>query len=932
MHKGSIKRGFRRAERFWMMPHVLRRVLVHALCGSALVVALLVAALPASAAASGSISGRVVAAADGSPTGGICVSIQNGPSTVTDADGTYVLEGLDTGSYVLQFSDCNTPPTFVTEWYDNRDRPDSADPVSVTDGADTALADVALQTGVSVHGTVTDTDGNPIEGISVNVNSNSNGSGAGTTTAADGTYATSPLPAGDYRVQFSDMTQTWATQHWNGQPSWNTANLLTLAATDGPSHDGIDAHLTHAATVAGTVTVAGGGAPLENICVEADVPNNGGWDWVGGTSTAADGTYSIGQLPATDVRVQFRDCATGDYTTQWYAAASSFNDSTPIVLGAGEQRTGIDAELELGVHVSGHVADGAGNPIAGINVNVNPTGPGNGAWGSTDANGDYTTSAVSPGDYRVQFAANGPDPAWATRYWDGQDTWNTATILTLAPSDAPVRSGIDATLTAAATVTGTVTDAQGQPVVDECVTAVVQTPGGYDGLANANTGSDGTYRLTGLASTSLTVYFQDCNGHGYVDQWWNGQPDVSAATFFTPPAGQVTSGIDAQLAAAGRIAGHVTDGNGDPLAGICAQATTTTSFGGLARTNGNGDYTINVAAAGTYRVQFVDCNDAPTFAAQWWNGAATEDAAQPIPLATGGSAEGVDAVLVPGAPATLSGRVTNLGGAAMTTACVVAYLPNQFAKFAPVDVDGNYEIDNLPSGTYALAALGCPSEESDPSPVVPDPTDPSVAYNAMWWNGVPLHLVQNPTGGPDPLAQGADMVTLTPGSQVGDHDWCFGCGAITITGTDTGARSITLSFQTPGLAAGDGDVAAQAAINSSLAYSASCTSNDGGVAGSGTGAGVITVDGLSAGSVYQCQVTASADGIAYANSTTTASIALPAPPRAPAVTPAATATPLAFTGGAPGPFAVLGGAMVVLGLVTVLGSRLRRSRRSSPCS
>jgi hypothetical protein len=265
----------------------------------------------------------------------------------------------------------------------------------------------------------------------------------------------------------------------------------------------------------------------------------------------------------------------------------------------------------------------------------------------------------------------------------------------------------------------------------------------------------------------------------------------------------------------------------------------------------------------------------------------------------------------------------------MTSACVVAYLPNQYAKFAPVDADGNYEIGDLPSGTYALAALGCPSEEGEPSPVVPDPTNPNVAYTAMWWNGVPLHLDQTQTGGPDPLAQGADMVTLTPGSQVGDHDWCFGCGAITITGTSTGARSITLSFQTPGLATSDGDVAAQAAIDTSFAYSASCTSNDGGVAGSGTGAGVITVDGLSAGSVYQCQVTASVDGIVYANSTTTGSIALAAPPRAPAAAPAAAATPLAFTGGAPTLVAVLGGAMVVIGLITVLGSRLRRSRQQS---
>ena len=126
-----------------------------------------------------------------------------------------------------------------------------------------------------------------------------------------------------------------------------------------------------------------------------------------------------------------------------------------------------------------------------------------------------------------RFQANGPDPAWASQFWDGQSTWNTATFLVLTSEDAPVRTGIDATLTPSATVTGTVTDAQDQPVGDECVTAVIQTPNGLDGLANTTTAPDGTYRLTGLASTSIAVYFQDCNGHGYIDQWWDGQADVS---------------------------------------------------------------------------------------------------------------------------------------------------------------------------------------------------------------------------------------------------------------------------------------------------------------------------------------------------------------------------------------------------------------------
>ena len=43
----------------------------------------------------------------------------------------------------------------------------------------------------------------------------------------------------------------------------------------------------------------------------------------------------------------------------------------------------------------------------------------------------------------------------------------------------------------------------------------------------------------------------------------------------------------------------------------------------------------------------------------------------------------IDATLAPGALGTISGKVTNLNGIAMTTACVVVYLPTQYALSRP---------------------------------------------------------------------------------------------------------------------------------------------------------------------------------------------------------------------------------------------------------
>ncbi len=92
-----------------------------------------------------------------------------------------------------------------------------------------------------------------------------------------------------------------------------------------------------------------------------------------------------------------------------------------------------------GVSVAGRVTDTNGNPLEGISVNVNPTDSGQGGWAQTDGKGDYTTTGVVAGTYRVQFSAPGPNPIWATQYWNARVSWNNADLLTVSANDAPVR-------------------------------------------------------------------------------------------------------------------------------------------------------------------------------------------------------------------------------------------------------------------------------------------------------------------------------------------------------------------------------------------------------------------------------------------------------------------------------------------------------------
>ncbi len=611
------------------------------------------------------------------------------------------------------------------------------------------------------------------------------------------------------------------------------------------------------------------------------------------TVTAADGTYTLTGLPGgIDVRIQFHDCsASPTHIDQWYSGVTDANASTPLVLAPGEVRAGIDAHLSDGIRVAGTVTDTAGNPLANIDVNVNPDGQGPSGFGRTDATGHYVASPVPPGRYRVQFRDDSSPPAWAATYWQQQPSYNSATLLELVAGDAPERDGIDAQLGAAASISGTVADPQGRPVANVCVDAVVDTPNGPDGLGQAVTGADGSYAFTGLPAAQVRIRVQDCNVVGpYRTRWWPAADTYEAAGIVDLQVGGHRTGIDVQLAAAATISGTVTDDQHRPLAGICVQATTPQAFGALAQTNADGDYQMVVNASGDYTVQFVDCTQQPSHAGFTAPG--------PTPVTLGQRVAGVDASLAAGATSTLTGSIRNGNGVAITGACAVVYLADQYALFGPVNADGTFTVSGIPSGTYALAFLGC--DTGQPSPTVHDPLDPARTYQAQWWHGVDLSLAGTAEGGPDPIAQHATLITIGVGQQLTGYDQCFGCqqtppapipttttpppvapnpptpppgqtGPLTITiiGHTRTHNAITLNFvATPAVANGAQAIRflGRAADPALITYTATCTATAAGTSSRSGTTSPLTLTGVDDSARYSCVVAAAGDGIQLGSS------------------------------------------------------------------
>jgi hypothetical protein len=249
----------------------------------------------------------------------------------------------------------------------------------------------------------------------------------------------------------------------------------------------------------------------------------------------------------------------------------------------------------------------------------------------TDSLGNYTLP-LAGGTYPVQW-------------YDGAPYEGLATPVVVA--DGAATTGIDAVLDNAAAISGTVTNAAGDPIPGICVYPYDAATGNRTADPSACTDSTGKYTLSVPAGASYNIVFYDPSGTSPT-QWYNGAPYESGATPVTVSGGTVT-GIDAVLGSTtSAITGTVVDGAGHGIANICVYpflaATTGRTADPAACTDASGDYTLAVAP-GSYNVVFYDATH--TFATQWYSGAAYEGLATPVAVSAGTPTTGIGATLTP---------------------------------------------------------------------------------------------------------------------------------------------------------------------------------------------------------------------------------------------------------------------------------------------
>ena len=231
-----------------------------------------------------------------------------------------------------------------------------------------------------------------------------------------------------------------------------------MVVADGDVVAGIDAELSVGGSISGAVTDASGD-PLAFVHVTLGPV-------FGEAVTEADGSYRINGLVAGSYTVRFAD-SQDRYLTEWFDDASDEASAMPVVVAQGEAVSGIDAQLAIAGSISGTVTGPDGNPVAGILVSAIGLAFRNAV---TSADGSYQINGLVAGSYTVQF--DDFEGRYLSEYHDDTYFEGSATLVVVGESEAVV--GIDAQLSAGGSISGTLTDTDGNPV--EGITVSVSGP------------------------------------------------------------------------------------------------------------------------------------------------------------------------------------------------------------------------------------------------------------------------------------------------------------------------------------------------------------------------------------------------------------------------------------------------------------------------
>ncbi len=259
-------------------------------------------------------------------------------------------------------------------------------------------------------------------------------------------------------------------------------------------------------------------------------------------------------------------------------------------------------------------------------------------------------------------------------------------------------------------ISGHVTAALGAAAlegIEVCAAPAAERPGRLAPENCSITAADGGYEVTELAPGQWNVSFKVSRlepADNFAPQSYKGHELASEADPVTVTGGATTTGIDAAMEPGAQISGTVTAA-GVPVEGVhvCPYSIDDLQFDAEAfdtctQSGANGRYTINSLPTGSYAVAFAP---AAPYAPMFFGGKALFTEAEEVTATAGSNTTGVDAALEHGGA--ITGRVVDAKtGNPVEKATVCPSLQGSLIECVETEASGDYTIEGLPSGEYAV--------------------------------------------------------------------------------------------------------------------------------------------------------------------------------------------------------------------------------------
>jgi len=612
----------------------------------------------------GSISGVVTAASNGAPLEGdeVCARTLTGElagCATTSATGEYTIHDLESGSYKVHFETLRREPVgYVAQYYNDKATLEEATPVLVEAEKTTPAIDAKLLETGGISGVVTAaSNGAPIVGDQVCASDEAIGAFSCASTGASGEYTILDLEPGSYKVHFETQRGEpvgYIGQYYDDKATLEEATPVLVEAEK--TTPAIDAKLLELGRVAGTVTNTKN-EPVAGANVLLLSAEFGGVEQ--SVITGEHGEYTIPNVEPGSYKVEFSagqtctvsGCTSQPYVSQFWQDKATLNEAEPITVTAEHATEGINAKLIEGGSITGKVVNTAGEPAGGVTVQVLDATTGAGvASGSTNETGDYNVVGLPTGSYRVEFS----NSIYVTQFYNDKATFAEAEAIAVEVEHAV--EGINATMHKPGAISGRVINAKGEPVIGAEVGVFGESGGSWFVVAFGGTSETGEYTISNLTPGKYKVGFfpPSCvPGACYVPQYYKNKPTLAEAETVTTEVDKTTEHVDATLNEGGSIAGKVTNGKGEPLAGVQVSVLEGTGSSpatvASATTEATGEYTITQLPAGSYRLSFASgpCPGPSCYTTQYYNGKRTLEEATTVEVQPEHTVERINASMVP---------------------------------------------------------------------------------------------------------------------------------------------------------------------------------------------------------------------------------------------------------------------------------------------